>query len=833
MQKKVVSTPLSDFVENFDKSKIIQSDINVSRLYNSWFSISKILTLLWVSYYLNKERDNHELNQKVHSLISGKVYKGNEYLEICARIADYFRNNENKRENIIQQLCNIDYHNLKMLASIESIVDENSEKIAKQMLAEKLNLFAECLSIFKWSYFEISFKTKKLSEKSKIIDEEGSSEFGYLGITQMHFSSGATFPGCLFPFFVFMITYSSNLKLIVFSKWDDHSNIYPYYQDLCSCNVLSEALKIFEISKTLKLVRDENVITDLFRKQEYVTSKPFYDYSFFSPNQNLIIKLYNGNMLELNSNAKKEINKKYAMVLDLSESSRLPNKMVNYLKLIGECTCINDLMNKHLSKGNLYVFSPDRLAFYKLMFCPIYNIEKNIPPDIDTIKKSIQNIIVYLQQHTEITHLICPAMGANWGKGLRHDVPRVWLDILERFSGQLSLQVIIFAFIENTALNVYKNTLEQEFGSADLESLYIELDFKCKEKKNELESLEKKKDQVALELDNQRTRHNERFAHLPYPLALEMHNLFGVDKAVKSSQSFVEKSLDIGLSFLRLSLCVFIRIAMESLSEDESSEKLKKDLKNLLNQIKSYSQHRDNFASIRSIEHGKLMYMTRLISKNLIQNLAHKNQIPTQNIELLNSFFKPQTEKNSIANIRNRIAHDGFSKSELYYSKFKSYLIDNIKFYDVLESSFFIDSRYFQLIYIDNKDITDNEDCPSIEVTYTDLTGCTLAHPKKQLKISDTLVDFKLKKERVYLFHNDVNAFRFTRLYPFILYDVCPETERNDIIVWKGFDGDSPIYQSIFYSDEITPDTTLYHDKYQKLKNDFWNTINYIEKLVQ
>jgi len=90
-----------------------------------------------------------------------------------------------------------------------------------------------------------------------------------------------------------------------------------------------------------------------------------------------------------------------------------------------------------------------------------------------------------------------------------------------------------------------------------------------------------------------------------------------------------------------------------------------------------------------------------------------------------------------------------------------------------------------------------------------------------------------INKRRILPFHNDVNAFRFTRLYPFILYDVCPETERNDIIVWKGFDGDSPIYQSIFYSDEITPDTTLYHDKYQKLKNDFWNTINYIEKLVQ
>lgn len=827
-QTTIIPTQIAKFLEGFDESKFIASEPDINFLWNAWLSLTRFLALLWASYFSKDDYDTPELDQKVHDLICGEIYLGNENLELCARVADFYKDKTESRIFNFHKFLYLNYHEFKMIASSESMMGA-SEKIAAQMLIEKLALFATRLEFFKDSKFEINFNNKYFQKKSFIYDNQGRREKGYFGTPRLRFASDESFPVNLFPFFIIFNDEQQQIQTLLFRKWDDQINISPCYQKLYCCKFAAEnyELETIHTNDQKNFIRHRYLISRLFEFQENVTETPYYSHSFFYSQCNLSIKLYAGNMFKLNSLAKKEKDKNYCLVLVPNAGKTIQSKMVNYLKLIGESKCVDELQNRELSKGQVYEYKPEKLAFYSYLFCPIYNIEDNIQPNLDTIKETIIHIIDYLNRNDEVTQLICPAFGSYWGEGLRREVPLLWLDIIKSKKGPSNLQRIIFAFVEPTSLNAYKQIFEKELGWLDLENMYLDLESKCNEKRKELDELEEQKDEIAKEYEDENKKYNQRFNHLPFPLAQDMEALFGWESSFYSSQQFVERCLDLGLFYLRLSLCVFIRLGIDYQNKANSPH-FKNKLQSIHQKLLEFTQYDKAYKSIRNLEHGNLNDLIQRIFMPLMEQIKGEFETYHNKISQLKSFFNPSDYSKSLSNIRNRIAHDGFSKPASYYDKFKKTIDEEIALRDVINSSFFLHANSWQLVYINNIDATDSEEENEIEIIYTELTGNSLARPKKKIVINGN-IPF-LKQNRVYILHRNCEAYKFTKLYPFVLYQECPSSQKMDLLLWKGLAGDSPIYQSALYDDELAPDCCHDTKEYEKIKKNFWEAINLIKR---
>lgn len=105
-QKIITPTQIAQFLEGFDKEKFIDSNSDVNFLWNVWLSLTRFLALLWVTYFVQNDYDTPELDQKVHDLICGEINLGNENLELCARIADFYKDKPESGKSNLTNLLN-------------------------------------------------------------------------------------------------------------------------------------------------------------------------------------------------------------------------------------------------------------------------------------------------------------------------------------------------------------------------------------------------------------------------------------------------------------------------------------------------------------------------------------------------------------------------------------------------------------------------------------------------------------------------------------------------------------------------------------------------------
>lgn len=807
-----METQLSFFVKGMQDGEEKLDGVELDHLWGTWLFISRFLAITWISYFLQEDYDTPDLDQEVNDFLYGKTQQGNEFLELSAKISQHFKSQSIARQPMFQSMANVDYHAFKLLASPVSQHGEN-QSVIEQILRKKLLFMARELAFFADSRYVIRFASDLAKAGSSVFNEKAT----LLKSGELAFSTGEVFPSPLFPFLLFEENGQGSLSTLLFTKWKDRTDIYTNYCYVHAIQGAESGVQFHGVRLTEHDIgiRDPNIISTMFKMHDNIAENPYFNHILILDNPPVKIKLRFGNILNLNSYARKNTENKYVVALVPSSDQHIQTTMMNHLRLVGENECVDEILSRPKQEGEVYELVPRCLDFHRFLFCPIYNIERNDRPDIDVIKKTISNLINHLQADKSATHLICPAFGAHWGEGMRQEVPNLWLDAIKIKGGLGSVHTIIFSFIETTTLIAYKQTFLKKIGHNKLEAQLSRLEAEYHKIREEKKAVEHELDAVKKNL-----KETSRFSFLPHSLAQRMNDLSQLE-SFGSDYDFVREALHHGLLFLRISAAIFLRLALEIKKQDQS-KKICKVLNHRHEEIVKYSEEKISNDNKFNLEHGPFIEICKPLFKVLCDELQDWKRY-SENMQILKNFFQPKKGSLTLAKIRNKISHSEFSKGHPFYTESRNNIIKNIRLQDSILSAFYMNKMYYELIHIDEFGGTDNEDIEEFKIVYTSLCGST-GHTKERMYIEGNLPN--LQNNRVYLKNNISQGLNLIRMDPFILYLFCPKCNRTELMVWKGFLNKKPVYQGCYCAYEYNEENCLKENTYNGICQGFWRAIN-------
>jgi hypothetical protein len=829
-----METHISRFVECFGGPESADLDADTAYLWETWHFISRFLALVWVSQFIRKDYDTPELDHEVNDFLYGKINQGNECLDLAAKLADFLRDKPGYSNDCFKELFDLDYQDFKTLVSTASIV-KDEQGVVRQVMSAKLRLIADRLSFFRDSSFVVKYNKKA----SLTGDSLGLPKGKYiLGPPYLALNSGQRLPEPLFPFFLLLKDETAQVRSLTFSHWTDHLNIAVCFQEVRPLPSAEKAggQALIRLSPDLIALDHPYVVNSFAEVHANTTEAPIFDHVYHPADLSLTIKLRYGNILNLESLARKDKANKYAVVLVPSSDKNIQTTMIKQLETVGERACIEHLLQNPMQEGRVYASRPCRLPFQQLLFCPIYSIEQNRRPDLDIIRQAIASILDHLQEHTNITSLACPALGAYWGDELRKAVPDLWMQAIQERRESLALKEIIFSFIEPATMNAYRKAFDKLTGTRQLINLE-RIECEIAKKKKEIERLEKQRSEAEQLVD----KSPEKFASsaLPTPLT-KFERFYGENESeCYEHRQCVEDSLNCSLVYLRLFLCIFMGIGLhlKIKARGAGCKKLTKSLQEL---HKAVLGDRDKKVAINHIphfEHGILMHFVNSIFSDIYKDLKKEWNDYADQYGMILNFLNPVDAK-TIANIRNKIQHNYEEKSSAYYAEHVD-TVKQINLKNIIFSSFFMDKNFYELICVAEFDGTDNlENRNEVKVFYDSLCGNRLTPLRNKILLDDS-TRVSLKKKRVYLrkvkktMHNDKLDI-LTSMHPFILYQHCPQCTKLGLFVWAGFDveqPDAPVFKSDSCSHDYSPNTSKICLKtYDNIKGDFWNAFDKLGK---
>ncbi len=235
-------------------------------------------------------------------------------------------------------------------------------------------------------------------------------------------------------------------------------------------------LKYRELTGTGKSVftYDERLFSGMYHKIGSLLEEPEFKKHFdLVENRDFQIDLFNGDMFDLNFLQKGVNRKGLVNVTYTSPYFHTPISM-RLEMLSGEK--LEDVLGaggqKKIARGDIFPGKGGKLNFDAIFHCPVYNvkIKQRKDPFLNYIDTTINNLIEQCAKKN-IDVLVVPAIGSYWGEQERYKVARMWCRNIRGIGLDNPLRRIIFAFINELALDVYNQTIEQE-SSIRIKSLH-------------------------------------------------------------------------------------------------------------------------------------------------------------------------------------------------------------------------------------------------------------------------------------------------------------------------------------------------------------------------
>lgn len=206
---------------------------------------------------------------------------------------------------------------------------------------------------------------------------------------------------------------------------------------------------------------DERLFTNIYYKIGTLLEEPeFKKHFYLMENRDFKIDLFSGDIFDLNF-LKKDVNRK-GLVNVTYTSPHFHTPLSMRLELLSGKK-LEDTLPGRSDRGEVHMSEGGKLDFDVIFHCPVYdvNIKQRKDPTLKYINSTISNLLDLCAKNN-IDVLVVPSIGSYWGDQERYKVAKAWCRNIRSIGIDHPLRRIIFAFINEQALDVYNHTIEYE-----------------------------------------------------------------------------------------------------------------------------------------------------------------------------------------------------------------------------------------------------------------------------------------------------------------------------------------------------------------------------------
>ncbi|MCD6272761.1 MAG: macro domain-containing protein [Deltaproteobacteria bacterium] len=751
--------PFNDILAEITRSDNDAED-SEGCLINTWESILRLCSALFVSEYFRVDYDEPKLDRQVYKSLSFPSLGSNQLLDLCQSLRIFYSLNESACL-IPKEFFNINFDDYKLWLNPD--LDNQNSKILQHVDKNIQRLCAEIEFLKKYSLVVQWDDTLEKGDSDYGASEETKENLITRGRCFLELKSESYLP--LEPLLIGLRSNENDSRIMVLRSFSQIKRPLLQYEEV------SSGRKKFWTD-------DPYLIRLTYAKQGLVCETPHFDNSFILNNGMVKVLFYMGSIFDLSSMAD---GMNAAIVVSRGANADTKSPICKQFELLSGIDVAKELEGRFpLSLGKVYLTKSGSFNFKIVFHVPVFNIIKNCRQSFEFVKLAIDNLLdKFYADNSCIDTLVVPAIGGDFGGQLNDQVARYWAESLDK-RNEKEFKQVIFAFINSESVEAYKSKFEEISSKTNLEKQYQSLKEQLIEKEAQAEKLKEELTKVEKTIGEYHIK-NSKFSDYPSPLA-EKYNF--LNDASRYKEKF-ETSFILIKMFYSLITAYSIRALYRETTQHGDGKLI---YKNKIDFVKSLK----NMWTKPFCNEGSWRYL----AKDGINAIGETNWG-------VKDFFGGKKELKlfletlgqdewDLTNKRNDWAHQRISP-DMPDAGYKQYASEaNRKIEEILKRSSFLKSSFLELVWIEGEEYY--EDATRIDIQYRSLTGTSFAPPLKHIKGPTTYFKGKLlvQKDRVYFLRRVDEDERVDMLYmhPFVLYGCCPGCSHDRIFIWTNFGTD-------------------------------------------
>ncbi len=443
---------------------------------------TRFILCVYINLFLNQDFTDEKLDAKVLDFLTGAALcSHNDMLELCERLCramnDFSENDSYKpfkdKNRLLLYLGDLRLPLLPSLSALDGDIRDRYNEYAEKVISinEKFIQKKVPFLIDKQTRLQVFFRGEKIINEQELyrdkvekylleIDEDTVDSERYINETgSCVLALSDCEPIRLDPI---LIPLKNGYRKIRMASLRNIS---------CISDGIKSRLEYVELLGDDKrfTTNDDQLYREVFLKKGNILESPLFPYRYLlktSENKELTIKLYDGDILNLNflkGIRKQDKPKKKIALVNIIYHDGDKTELAEALEVVAEIK-IDEIINGKLSAKKHNIISSSKvgkLNFSKIYHCPVYDrlSEKNDEKNIDD---TIENILeISLKDNIEI--LVVPTFGSFRSGQDFCKVAEKWYKKLQRIKSlqvlkikkDLHLEQVIFGILNKQAINDY------------------------------------------------------------------------------------------------------------------------------------------------------------------------------------------------------------------------------------------------------------------------------------------------------------------------------------------------------------------------------------------